>query len=132
MEYRVPMDRETIDAIAREVHRALRQDLIDAGIAPAAETPLADRWQGGELILKPGRAGVQEKAIPLESFFHKIVLVRERLRVLEQKINSHPKLDDSDRLELQDYITRIYGSFTTFNVLFDDRTDWFVGQSAER
>ena len=126
------MDRETIYAIARELHRALLQDLIDAGITPAAETPLADRWQGGELILKPGRAGVQEKAIPLESFFHKIVLVRERLRVLEQKINSHPKLDDSDRLELQDYITRIYGSFTTFNVLFDDRTDWFVGQSAER
>lgn len=126
------LNRESIDAVVREVRRALREDLAEAGLLPAGETELAARWQGGELILKPGKAGAQEKAISIESFFHKIVMVRERLRVLEQKINSHPKLNDAERVELQDYITRIYGSFTTFNLLFDDRADWFTGQSTDR
>ena len=77
--------------------------------------------------MKPGKAGTQEKTVPIEVFFRKIVGVRERLRVLEQRINGHPKLSDEDRLQLQDYITRAYGSLTTFNVLFADPEDRFVG-----
>lgn len=88
---------------------------------------LADRWSGGQLILKPGRADTQEKIVPIENFFRKIIAVRDRLRVLEQRINSHPKLSDEDRIQLQEYITRAYGSLTTFNMLFGDAEDRFVG-----
>jgi len=88
---------------------------------------IADRWQGGQLVLRPGKAGTQEKVVPIDAFFRKIVMVRDRLRVLEQRINNHPKLADSDRLELHEYITRAYGSLTTFNVLFADAADRFVG-----
>jgi len=88
---------------------------------------IADRWSGGQLVLRPGKAGTQEKVVPIESFFRKIIAVREKLRVLEQRINAHPKLTDEDRLQLQEYITRIYGSLTTFNVLFADPADRFIG-----
>ena len=88
---------------------------------------IADRWAGGQIVMKPGKAGTQEKVVPIESFFRKITAVRERLRVLEQRINGHPKLGDEDRVSLQDYITRAYGSLTTFNVLFADPEDRFVG-----
>ena len=88
---------------------------------------IAERWSGGQLVLRPGKAGAQEKVVPIESFFRKIIAVREKLRVLEQRINTHPKLSDEDRLALQDYITRAYGSLTTFNVLFADPADRFVG-----
>lgn len=88
---------------------------------------IADRFAGGQLVLKPGRAGTQEKTVPIEAFFRKLVGVRDRLRVLEQRINTHPKLDDADRLQLADYITRAYGSLTTFNLLFSDPADRFVG-----
>ncbi len=88
---------------------------------------IAERWSGGQLVLRPGKAGTLEKVVPIESFFRKIIAVREKLRVLEQRINGHPKLTDEDRLQLQEYITRIYGSLTTFNVLFADPADRFVG-----
>ena len=88
---------------------------------------IGDRWLGGTVVLKPGRAGTQEKSIPIEMLFKKITAVREKLRVLEQRINSHPKLDDADRAQLQDYLTRCYGSLTTFNVLFADPAERFVG-----
>jgi len=90
---------------------------------------IAERWTGGQLVLRPGKAGTQEKVVPIESFFRKIIAVREKLRVLEQRINAHPKLSDEDRLQLQEYLTRIYGSLTTFNVLFVDPADRFVGTS---
>jgi len=131
MENSGPLNRELMDTIVQGVRRALREDLSDAGVLPGDDVELAGRWHGGELILKPGKPGLQEKAISIESFFHKIVMVRERLRVLEQKINNHPRLNDAERVELQDYITRIYGSFTSFNVLFDNRIDGFVGQSQD-
>jgi len=92
---------------------------------------IGDRWTGGQLVLKPGKAGTQEKVVPIDGFFRKIVNVRDRLRVLEQRINSHPKLDDHDRVQLQDYITRIYGSLTTFNLLFADPSDRFVGSGGK-
>lgn len=86
------------------------------------------RWNGGTLVMKPGKADLQSKEVPIDTFFHKIVMVRDRLRVLEQNINSHPKLDDADRVHLQQYISRIYGSLTTFNILFADKEDHFSGK----
>lgn len=88
---------------------------------------MGEKWEGGTLILQPGKAGLKPKEIPIEAFFHKIVMLRDRLRVLEQNINSHPKLSDQEKVDLQQYITRIYGSLTTFNILFDDKADYFVG-----
>jgi len=88
---------------------------------------IAERWAGGQLVIKPGKQGTQEKVVPIEALFRKIISVRERLRVLEQRINSHPKLDDTDRLQLQEYITRAYGTLTTFNFLFGDPEDRFTG-----
>jgi len=90
------------------------------------EIPLGDRWQGGTMILKPGDLNLKSKEIPIETFFHKIVMVRDRLRVMEQRINSSA-LSDEEKINLQQYITRIYGSLTTFNVLFKRKEDNFVG-----
>jgi hypothetical protein len=88
---------------------------------------IGDRWSGGQMVLRPGKPGTQEKVVPIESFFRKIIGVRDRLRVLEQRINNHPKLSSEDRLQLQEYVTRAYGSLTTFNVFFTDPADRFVG-----
>ncbi len=87
---------------------------------------LGDRWTDGTMILRPGDQVSKEKEIPIETFFHKIVMVRDRLRVMEQRINSS-KLTDEEKVNLQQYITRIYGSLTTFNVLFKYKSDHFVG-----
>ena len=95
------------------------------------EVKMMDRWDGGVMILRPGRPGQKEKEIPLRDFFHKIVMLRDRIRVLEQKVNAHPGLSDADKVEIQQYVTRVYGTLTTFNVLFADRDDWFVGQKGE-
>jgi len=89
---------------------------------------MAEKWNDGTLEMKPGNPDLQSKEIPIDTFFHKIVMLRDRLRVLEQNINSHPKLDDEDKVQLQQYITRAYGSLTTFNVLFADKEDYFKGQ----
>jgi hypothetical protein len=89
---------------------------------------LADKWRKGTLILQPFDDTLKPKEIPIETFFHKIVMLRDRLRVLEQKINANSKLDDGEKIELQQYITRIYGSLTTFNVLFKNSSQVFVGQ----
>lgn len=95
------------------------------------EIPLGDRWKGGKMILYPGEADLKEKEIPIETFFHKIVMVRDRLRVMEQRVNSS-KLSDEEKINLQQYITRIYGSLTTFNVLFQYKDDHFVGERSNK
>ena len=89
--------------------------------------PLGDRWKGGVMLLQPADKTQKAKEIPIDVFFHKIVMVRDRLRVLEQQINAHKLLSDEDKVNLQQYITRIYGSLTTFNVLFRNKEHWFVG-----
>ena len=89
--------------------------------------PIADKWKGGTIVMQPGDDNLQSKELPIDSFFHKIVMVRDRLRVMEQKINSS-NLDESEKIDLQQYITRIYGSLTTFNVLFKLKEQQFVGQ----
>lgn len=88
---------------------------------------LGDKWKGGTMILQPEDANLKPKEIPVEAFFHKIVMLRDRLRVLEQNINSNKVLSDEEKVNLQQYITRIYGSLTTFNVLFSNKEDYFVG-----
>jgi hypothetical protein len=80
------------------------------------------------VVLKPGDPGTQPKEVSLDSLFHKIVMIRDRLRVLEQKINGHEKLSDAEKIEMQQYVTRCYGSLTTFNILFRDERDRFVGE----
>ena len=113
------------DEFKRVLTQVIREEL---GVGGAE---LSGRWEGGEMILKPGREGLQEKRIPLDSLFHKIVMIRDRLRVLEQKINTHPKLASDEKIQLQQYVTGCYGSLTTFNVLFANREDQFVGQKGD-
>ena len=88
---------------------------------------LGDKWKGGTLIMQPANPDLKPKEMPIETFFHKIVMMRDRVRVLEQNINSHNILTDEDKVNLQQYISRIYGSMTSFNILFDDKEDYFVG-----
>jgi hypothetical protein len=116
------MDTESFRRVLIEVIR----DELGVG-----EASIAGKWDGGEMILKPGKEGLQEKRVPLDALFHKIVMIRDRLRVLEQKINGHPKLGADDKLQMQQYVTACYGSLTTFNVLFADRDAQFVGQKGE-
>jgi hypothetical protein len=92
--------------------------------------PLGDRWTGGTLILQPADKTLKPKEIPTEDFFHKIVMLRDRLRVLEQNINSSKNLSDEEKVNIQQYITRCYGSLTTFNVLFKNKEQWFVGEKS--
>ncbi|WP_222984265.1 hypothetical protein [Flagellimonas meishanensis] len=94
------------------------------------KVPIADKWKGGKLILEPGDA-LANKEMPIDTFFHKIVMVRDRIRVMEQKINSSPNLDDQEKVDLQQYVTRIYGSLTSFNVLFKNESDRFVGERSK-
>lgn len=113
----------------KDVEKAIREALL-ATSEKAPIVPLGGRWMGGKVMLEPFDPSLQAKEIPMETFFHKIVMVREKLRVLEQNINNHPKLDDEDRLGLQQYITRCYGSLTTFNVLFAYKEDQFKGSGS--
>ncbi len=91
---------------------------------------LGDKWNNGMMILKPEDPSMKSKEIPIDTFFHKIVMVRDRLRVMEQRVNASKKLSDEEKVNLQQYITRIYGSLTTFNVLFKYKDDHFVGEKS--
>ena len=92
--------------------------------------PIGDKWKGGKMILDPGQAGLASKEIPIDAFFHKIIMVRDRLRVMEQKINAS-KIEEIEKIELQQYITRIYGSLTSFNILFKLPSQHFVGEKTK-
>lgn len=111
----------SLDDVSRLLERIIRP-LTE----PTEECKIADKFDGGKLILQPADAGLQNKEIPIDDFFHKIVMTRDRLRVMEQKINAS-NLTDNEKVELQQYITRIYGTLTTFNVLFRFKEDYFKG-----
>ncbi len=110
--------KQTADAVIAELGLEKPDSVIEE---------LGVRWHDGRMILQPADAALQAKEVPLEVFFHKIVMMRNNLRVLEQKINSYDKLAEADKVELQQYITRCYGSMTTFNLLFKNREDQFGG-----
>ncbi len=118
---------ETHSEVERSLLKILR---LWGGITETV--PLGDRWGGGTLILQPADKSLKGKEIPVEDFFHKIVMLRDRLRVLEQNINSNKKLSDEDKVNMQQYVTRCYGSLTTFNVLFRNKEDWFVGEKSSK
>lgn len=113
----------------REFEIALKS-ILDKYNGLEFKAELGSKWEGGTLILQPANTSLQAKEIPIETFFHKIIMVRDRLRVLEQNINSHTGLTDEDKVNLQQYITRIYGSLTSFNVLFDNKEDYFIGSKS--
>jgi hypothetical protein len=107
---------ETLDAALRKLGLEKPDAVVEK---------LGLRWHGGRLVMHPADTALQTKEVPLETFFHKIVMVRNNLRVLEQKINAHEKLSDGEKVEMQQYLTRSYGSLTTFNVLFKEKEDQF-------
>lgn len=116
---------ETISQVERSLLKILRlwSETSDT-------VPLGDRWAGGTMILQSADKSLKPKELPIEIFFHKIVMLRDRLRVMEQQINAHKKLSDEEKVNLQQYITRIYGTLTTFNVLFKEKEHWFVGEKS--
>jgi hypothetical protein len=120
---------ELLDMDADEFREVLR-DVIREELG-VTEVALGGRWQGGEVIMKPGKEGTAEKRVPIEALFRKIIGIRDKLRVLEQKVNAHPKLTDEEKLQMQQYVTACYGALTTFNVLFAERADSFVGQKGD-
>ena len=117
---------ETISEVERSLLKILRQWAEVSEIVP-----LGDRWKGGVMLLQPYDKTQKPKEVPIDIFFHKIVMLRDRLRVLEQHLNAHKILSDEDKVNLQQYITRIYGSLTTFNVLFKNKEQWFIGDKSD-
>ena len=119
----VTVEIETISKVEKSLLKILRL------WSDASEiVPLGDRWKGGTMLLQPADKTQKAKEIPIDIFFHKIVMLRDRVRVMEQQINAHKILSDEEKVNLQQYITRIYGSLTTFNVLFKNKENWFIGE----
>jgi hypothetical protein len=121
----VTIELETVSDVERSLLKIMRMWSDVSEIVP-----LGDRWKGGTMILQPADKTQKGKEIPVDVFFHKIVMLRDRLRVMEQQINAHKIMTDEEKVNLQQYITRIYGTLTTFNVLFRDKEHWFVGEKS--
>ncbi len=117
-----PINDESQGDLERLLRRIIREE---AGLTPVAP---AEKWRGGELVLRPGKPGLQEKTMPIDTLFQKVVSVRNRLRVLEQQVNA-ADLPEDTKLKLQSYITGCYGSLTSFNILFAEEDDRFRGLS---
>jgi hypothetical protein len=113
-----------------DIEQALT-NILDQRLHDTQMVPIAARWKRGNMILKPGDPTLQSKEVPIETFFHKIVMIRDRLRVMEQKINAHKIMTDDEKVDLQQYITAIYGSLTTFNVLFKEPHHQFKGAAGK-
>jgi len=122
----VPAEKQKNSLTLAEVEKVLRL-VLEEQSALQEIVPLGEKWIGGNMLLQPENLSLKPKEIPIENFFHKIVMLRDRLRVLEQNINSHTVLTDEEKINLQQYITRIYGSLTTFNILFANKDHYFVG-----
>jgi hypothetical protein len=120
----VELPEEILSMTREEFAQAIRDVLREE----EAQVPLAPKWEGGTAVLKPRDPALQPKEIPLDQLFHKVVMIRDRLRVLEQKLNAHDKLTDAEKVDLQSYVTKCYGTLTTFNILFRDERDRFVGE----
>jgi hypothetical protein len=114
--------------MTREELADLLRELIREESSPV---PLAGKWEGGTVVLKPRDPALQPRELPIDALLHKVVMIRDRLRVLEQKVNANGKLTDAEKVELQGYVTKCYGSLTSFNVLFRDEKDRFVGEKGE-
>lgn len=110
----------TREEFAQAIRDVLREEALHVALAP--------KWEGGTLVLKPRDPQLQPKELPLDQLLHKVVMIRDRLRVLEQRINAHEKLSDAEKVDMQSYVTKCYGSLTTFNILFRDERDRFVGE----
>lgn len=123
----VSLEIETHSEAERSLLKILR---LWGGITE--NVPLGDKWLKGVILLQPADKSLKPKEIPIDDFFHKIVMLRDRLRVLEQNINSNKTLSDEEKVNIQQYITRCYGSLTTFNVLFKNKEQWFVGEKGSK
>ena len=121
----VSVEIETTDEVEKSLLKILK---MWGGLQETIH--LGEKWQKGTMLLQPFDKALKPKEIPVEDFFHKIVMLRDRLRVLEQNINSHKKLTDEEKVNIQQYITRCYGSLTTFNVLFRYKEDYFIGDKS--
>lgn len=135
----VGSDFEVIEAIDQEVDTVSFSEIENSLVRILKKwsditeiVPIAEKYRGGKMILQPSDKTLASKEIPIDTFFHKIVMLRDRLRVMEQKINAHKTLTEDEKIELQQYITRSYGSLTTFNILFKNNSQHFVGDSAKR
>jgi len=122
---------EEVDLEGLSMTREELMDIFREASGMGESPPLANKWEGGTVRLVPSNPELQPKDLPIDNLFLKVVMVRDRLRVLEQKLNAHPKLSDAEKVELQSYITRVYGSLTSFNVLFKDKSDQFVGSKGD-
>jgi hypothetical protein len=112
-----------------DIEEALER-ILDRRLNEFQLVPMANKWNNGIMILKPSDDTLQPKEFPIETFFHKIVMVRDRVRLIEQKINAHKGMTDEDKVDLQQYITAIYGSLTTFNILFKETHHQFKGSGS--
>lgn len=135
----VDSDFEIIEAIDQEVDTVSFSEIESSLVRILKKwsditeiVPIAEKYRGGKMILQPADKTLASKEVPIDTFFHKIVMLRDRLRVMEQKINAHKTLTSDEKVELQQYITRSYGSLTTFNVLFKNNSQYFVGESSKR